>query len=74
MLPGSPWPKGLKICKNVKEYSVHLLSLIPASWQQALGSGFSGGLEIVVGFLFGTLLLRILDFISKGLVDRPKLC
>ena len=36
MLPGSPRPKNLKICKNVKEYSVHLLSLIPASWQQAL--------------------------------------
>ena len=59
---GSPRPKSLKICKNVKEYSLHLLSLIPASWQQALVSGFSGGLEMVVGFRFWPSLATHLGF------------
>ena len=72
MLPGSPRPKSLKICKKVKEYSFHLLSLIPACWQQALVSGFSGGLETVVGLALSLLCVATLTG-SAGRLWPPKL-
>ena len=87
LLKCSPWlhgrhkPKSSKICKNVEE--IFILPVVLDScllvagpsvwlrclWKQCCRAGQQCCWNAVLGFM-----VAILDFISKGLVDRPKLC